>query len=99
MRVIIELSLGSFGLSVRAYPFKNVYELFHVKTSLRELNENRDSYVFNQLSSNERCGTIKSSLHGPLTSISFTSNCVNVWDAPSLLRYNFPFCFTKRLKK
>ena len=38
--------------------------------------KNRDSYVFSQLSNNERCRTIKSSLHGLLTSISFTGNCL-----------------------
>ena len=64
------------GLSVRAHPLENVSELFHVKTSIRELKKNRDSYVFIQLSSNERCGTINSSLYDPLTSISFTSNCL-----------------------
>ena len=40
------------------------------------------------------------SLHGPLTSISFTSNCSkNVWNAPFVFRYNFRFSLTKRLKK
>ena len=63
-------------LSVRAHPFKNIYELFHVETFLRKLNKKRDSHVFSQLSNKKRCGTIKSSLHGPLTSISFTSNCL-----------------------
>ena len=45
---------------MRAHLFKNVFELFHVKTSLRELNKNRDSYVIANLSNNERRGTIKS---------------------------------------
>ena len=45
---------------MRAHLFKNVFELFHVKTSVRELNKNRDSYVIVNLSNNERRGTIKS---------------------------------------
>ena len=65
---------SDLGLLVRAHQLKNVSELFHVKTSLSELNKNKDSYVFSQPSNNERCGTIKSSLHGPLTSIFFTGN-------------------------
>ena len=73
---IIEVPHPDLGLSVRAHPFKkNVFELFHVKTSLSELNKSRDSYIFNQLSKNELCGTIKSSLHEPLKITSFTSNC------------------------
>ena len=67
---------SDLDISVRSHLFKNGYELFHVKTSLRELNKNIDSYVFSQLSNNEHCGTIQSSLHGPLTRISFTSNCL-----------------------
>ena len=74
--LIIDLPHSDLGLSVRACPFKNVFELFHVKTSFRVLNKISDSYVFSQLSNNEHCGTIKSSLHGPLTSISFTGNCL-----------------------
>ena len=45
---------------MRAHLFKTVFELFHVKTSPRELNKNRDSYVIANLSNNERRGTIKS---------------------------------------
>ena len=45
---------------MRAHLFKNVFELSHVKTSLRELNKNRDSYVIANLSNNKRRGTIKS---------------------------------------
>ena len=46
---------------MRAHLFKNVFELFHVKTYLRELNKKqRDSYVIANLSNNERRGTIKS---------------------------------------
>ena len=45
---------------MRAHLFKNVFELLHVKISLRELNKNRDSYVIANLSNNERRGTIKS---------------------------------------
>ena len=33
-----ELPHSDLGLSVRARLFKNVFELFHVKTSIRELN-------------------------------------------------------------
>ena len=57
---------SDLGLSVRAQPFKNVFELFHVKTSLRELNR--------KLSNDERFWTIKSSLYRPLASICFISN-------------------------
>ena len=45
---------------MRAHLFKTVIELFHVKTSPRELNKNRDSYVIANLSNIERRGTIKS---------------------------------------
>ena len=96
---LLSSSHSDLSLSVRARPFKNIYELFHVKTSFRELNKNRDSYVFRQLSNNERCGIIKSSLPGPLTSISFTGSCLNVWNVSFSLRYNFPFSLTKRSKK
>ena len=37
MRIIIELPDSDLGLSVRAHPFINVFESFHVKTSFREL--------------------------------------------------------------
>ena len=46
---IIELPHSDLGLSMRAHPFKNAFELFHVKTSLRELNKNRYSYVISKL--------------------------------------------------
>ena len=45
---------------MRAHFFKTLFELFHVKTSLRELNKNRHSYVIANLSNNERRGTRKS---------------------------------------
>ena len=32
-------SYNNMGLSMRAHFFQNVFELFHVKTSLRELNK------------------------------------------------------------
>ena len=35
---IMELPHSDLGLSVCTHPFKNVFELFHVKTTLRELN-------------------------------------------------------------
>ena len=71
---IIKLPQSDLGLSVRVHPFKNSFESFHVKPLLGNQTENRDSYVFSQLSNNESCGTIKSSFHDPLTSFSFTSN-------------------------
>ena len=76
-----------------AHLFKNVFELFHVKTSLRELSKNRDSYVIANLSNNERRGDHKVSL--PLKSISFTGNCSKVWNAPFVLIYNLSFSLTK----
>ena len=62
MNYIIELLHSDFSLSVRAHPLENIYELFHGKTSLRELNKHIDSYVFSQFNNNERCGTIFLSL-------------------------------------
>ena len=58
----MKLFRSNLGLSMRAHLFQNVFELFHAKTSLRELNKNRDSYVTANLSNNERRGTIKSSM-------------------------------------
>ena len=72
----MELAHSDLGFSVRPYPFKDVFELFHVKTSLRELKKKGDSYLFSQLGNYEHCGTIKLSRHGLSTSISFTSNCL-----------------------
>ena len=49
--IIIELPHSDLGLSVRTHPFENVFELFHVKTSLMEPNKkNKDNYVSSQLS-------------------------------------------------
>ena len=76
---------SDLGVSAHAHPFKNLFELFHAKTPPTELNKKRDSYAFSKLSNNERCGTISSSLHGPLTSISFTCNCLKVCNAPFVL--------------
>ena len=45
---------------MRGHPFKNVFELFHVKTSLTELNKKQRKLHNSQLSNNEPCGTIKS---------------------------------------
>ena len=70
-RVIIELSHSDLGLPMCAHPFKNVFELFHVSTSLGQLNKNeiRNS----QLSNNDFCGTIKSTW--PINKHFFHWNC------------------------
>ena len=39
--VHFEFPHSDLGLSVRVHPFKNVFELFHVKTSPRELSERK----------------------------------------------------------
>ena len=60
--------------------------------------ESNKKNVFSQLN-NERCGKLKSSLHGSLAGISFTSNRLKRLDAPFVLRYNFRLSLTKRSKK
>ena len=83
-----ELSHSDLGLSV--HTFKNVSELFHVKTSHGELNI-KQRYLANLVITN---ALETKSLHGPLKSICFTSNCLKSMD-PFVLRYSFPFSLIK----
>ena len=79
---------------MRAHLLKNVFELFHVKILLGNQTKNIDSYVIANLSNNERRGTIKSPW--PIEKYFFHySNCLKVWNAPFVLRYNLSFSLTK----
>ena len=40
-----QLPYSDLGLSVRAHPFKNVFELCHLKTPLMELNKKKTEIV------------------------------------------------------